>query len=520
MQRNVAIAAVVIMVGNVVSRLLGLVREQVMAWLFGATGATDAFVAASAVPMIVYDLLIGGAISAALVPVLVEKADDDAHLSEVLGALLTLAAVALLGVTAVLLLLAPSLMLILGGGFDAAQREQATGMVRVMLVAVLLQGLAGVLMAALYARKRFAAPAFAPALYNGAIIAGALVLHPMLGVESLAVGVVLGALGQLVLQAMALPGLRLRPSLGLHRPEVRQALRLYAPVAAGMIVTIIGIVIDRYLASLLEDGSMTIMSYATRLIQFPLGLVGVAISSAILPTLSEYAAAEPVDSETRWDAYRRGVVSGTRLIFFLMIPALVGIALLRDPLVQVMFERGRFSLDETARTSLVLLAYAPQLPFTALDQLLIVAFYARKDTRTPVLVGVVTVLVYLGAALLLIGPMGVTGLALANAIQNSAHGLILLVLLQRAVGAVVSGELGWFMVRLCGAGGAMALLLLIGLSMPQIGTLPAVITLAVLGGGAGILYLTVAKILRIEELDVLVSVVRRRGPRTGVASAP
>jgi putative peptidoglycan lipid II flippase len=509
MLRQVALAAGLIMIGNVVSRLLGLFRELVMAWLFGATGATDAFVAASAVPMIAYDLLIGGSISAALVPLLVDQRRDEQRFGEIVSSLLTLAAVMLLSVTAVLMVFAPAIMAILGGGFDPQQREQSVAMVRIMLVAVVFQGLAGVLMAALYARQRFAAPSFAPALYNAAIILAALILHPVLGVESMVAGVVIGALLQLVLQVSGLRGMRYRLTLGLDQPEVRTALRLYAPVAAGMVVTIVGIVIDRYLASLLEDGSMTIMGYATRLIQFPLGLVGVAISSAILPTLSAFASSELQSQEARESDYREALVSGIRLVFFLMTPALVGMVILREPLVELVFQRGQFSSADTIRTALVLMAYAPQLPLTAMDQLLIVAFYSRKDTRTPVTVGVITVLLYLVSALALIQPLGVVGLAAANAIQNGAHGLILLALIHRAVGSIVTIEGLKFVGQITVAAGAMAGLQIASFNLPGMSFASPLATVVLLGGVGLCAYLAVTAILRVREPAALMAMLRR-----------
>jgi putative peptidoglycan lipid II flippase len=511
MLRHVALAALLIMVGNVVSRLLGLFRELVMAWLFGATGATDAFVAASAVPMIVYDLLIGGAISAALVPVLVDQRRDEERLGETVSALLTLAAVMLGLVTGVLMLFAPQIMGILGSGFDPQQREQSVSMVRVMLVAVVFQGLAGVLMATLFAQQRFAAPSFAPALYNGAIILAALALHPALGVESLVVGVVLGAAVQLALQLASLRRLRFRLTFGLDRPEVRTALRLYAPVAAGMVITIAGIVIDRYFASLLEDGSMTIMGYATRLIQFPLGLVGVAISSAILPTLAGFASAQIEGDENSLGDYRTSLVSGIRLVFFLMVPAMVAIMMLRDPLVELVFQRGQFTAGDTGRTALVLFAYAPQLPLTAMDQLLIVAFYSRKDTRTPVVVGVLTVILYLVTALTLLQPLGVVGLAFANAVQNGAHGLILLVLIHRTIGKVVTTDSLGFLARLSVAGLAMAVVQTVALKPVASVSASPLFVLALLGGLGLLVYVGFTILLRVRESRLLIALLRKRG---------
>jgi putative peptidoglycan lipid II flippase len=498
--RSVAIAAFVIGLGNVASRLLGLVREQVMAALFGATGATDAFVAANAVPQMVYDLLVGGAISAALVPVFVDAAEDDERLWRLVSAVLTLVALLLTGVALVLGLLAPSVVGLVASGFSPAQQAEAVPMVRVMLGAVVLQGLAGVLMAVLYTRRRFGLPAFAAAAYNGGVILGALLLHQALGVYALVAGVVLGAAGMLLLQLPGLRGLRYRPALGLGRPEVRTILGLYGPVALGMVVTIVGIVIDRNLASRLAEGSLSVMNYATRLIQFPLGLVATAVSFAVLPQLSKQASALAADGragtegEAAGRGYRETLLFGIRIVLLLMVPATAGLIVLREPLVELLFERGRFGQVETERTALVFLAYAPQLPFTALDQLLIVAFYARKDTRTPVLVGVAGVALYLASALALIGPLDAAGLALANAIQNSAHGLVLLLLLERVARAqgaapLLDRSLAAFSLKVVLAALGMALVLwpLAALALPAAdgaGTVAVTLALAVLLAGA------------------------------------
>ncbi|MCC6175784.1 MAG: murein biosynthesis integral membrane protein MurJ [Chloroflexi bacterium] len=520
--RSVAVAAALIAFGNIVSRLLGLIREQVMAALFGATAGTDAFVVASAVPQMVYDLLVGGAISAALVPVFVDAADDDAALWRLLSTILTLAALVLGAVGLVLGLAAPIVVDLLAGGFGPEAREAAVPMVRILLVAVVLQGIAGVLMAALYARRRVTLPAFAVAIYNIGIIAGALLLHERIGVDALVIGVLIGAAGQVLLQLPGLGRLHYRPLLELHRPEVRTILRLYGPVALGMIVTIVGIVIDRNLASGLAEGSLSVMNYATRLIQFPLGLVATATSFAVLPLLSRHASelanamARGTPEEASRRAYRETLQFGIRIVLLLMVPATVGLIVLREPIVQLLFERGRFGGAETARTAMVFLAYAPQLPFTALDQLFIVAFYARKDTRTPVLVGVACVLLYLVSALALIGPLDVAGLALANAIQNSAHGLVLLALLERAGAKVLDARLmdwaGRVAVASLGMGGLLWLLLNVG--RPFASSALALGLLLVLAAVlAGAVYILLLEVLGVRDSRQVLAVVRERAVR-------
>jgi len=522
--RSIAIAAAVIGLGGIVSRLLGLVREQVMAGLFGATAATDAFVAASSVPQIVYDLLIGGAISAALVPVFVDAATDQDRLWRLLNSILTLAVLVLSAVALVLGLFAPTVVALLAGGFDEQTQRAAVPMVRVMLIAVVLQGVAGIFTGVLYARRQVRLPSFAVAVYNGGVILGALLLHEVIGVYALVVGVVLGAIGQVLLQAPGLGRPRFRPRLDLNSPEVRTILRLYTPVALGMVVTIVGIVIDRNLASRLAEGSLSVMNYATRLIQFPLGLVATAIAFAVLPHLSEHASAlgaarsggstdDPRHVEAR-ERYRETLRFGARIVLLLMLPATVILMALREPLVQLLFEHGRFGGAETARTAQVFLAYAPQLPFTALDQLLIVAFYARKDTRTPVLVGVATVLLYVVSALALIGPLDVAGLALANAIQNSAHGIILLVILERLGSGILDrGFALWSLRVLLAAIGAGLLLLVIGpwlLTTDSTSVIRLSASLAAAALAGGVAYLILLEVLGIRDLRQVTGVFTRR----------
>ena len=181
-------------------------------------------------------------------------------------------------------------------------------------------------------------------------------------------------------------------------------------------MTIAGQFIDRTLAASLPEGNLSSMDYATRVIQFPLGIVGLAISFAILPTLSR--------STTRprsLAGYRDALLFGLKLVLLLMLPTLAVLAALAYPLIDFIFQRNAFSPEDTARTAAIFLAYSPQLPLTAIDYLLINAFYARQNARTPVLVGVVCVLLYLVVALATDRPLGAVGLALANAVQNSSH---------------------------------------------------------------------------------------------------
>ena len=555
-RKTIVRAATIIMLGNIVSRLLGLGREQVIAALVGAKGMTDAFVAASTVPSIIYDFLIGGAISAALITVFSDYADDPNHsddLSRITSTLLTLAAIALSIIIVVLIVLAPQLIAVLGIGFAPDVRDDAIGLVRLMLPATFFMAISGIFTALLYARQRFVLPAFVSAVYNVSIIVVALIFVGVFGLQSLVLGVITGAVMQVVLQWPALRGLRVRPSLDFSHPALRRALKLYLPVALGFIVTIAGIFIDRNLASRTGEGSLAIMRFATTIIQFPLGLISVALSSAILPTLSRQATEEgrrrktddgrpatgaddrpttgdgrpekavsmlPVDNDdlgipastsvvrlpTSVNAYKSTLALGIKLAMLAMLPAMVGLVAVREPLVRLLFERGAFGAGDTERTALAFLAYAPQLPFVALDQLLIAAFYARKNTITPVVIGVVSVGVYVLAALILIGPWGMPGLAFANALQNSSHAVILLALIWRAIGGLRGYGIGATTFKVGAAATVMGLA--VALLLSRLGNSMVGLGVAAIVGVA--IYLALVVLLRVEEVALFGTMLRER----------
>jgi putative peptidoglycan lipid II flippase len=282
-----------------------------------------------------------------------------------------------------------------------------------------------------------------------------------------------------------------------------------------MAVTIVGITIDRYLASQLEPGSMTVMAYATRLIQFPLGLVATATSFAVLPTLSMHAArfaSASADSDRQ--GFTETLAFGMKIVLLLMVPATLGLSLLSEPIVRLLFEHRAFTSEDTFRTARVFLFYAPQLPFTALDQLFIFAFYARRDTVTPVLVGILGVGFYLVVALATRGSLGVYGLALANAVQNSVHALILLGLLWRTVGKFPVADLVRFLARVLLASALMWVGLSASLQLlePLVGrTVPGLLILVVTALALGpALYALLTYAFRLPEAHQLVRLVRAR----------
>jgi putative peptidoglycan lipid II flippase len=435
---EIARAAVILAVGNVSSRCLGLVRETVISHLFGATGIVSAFRVASIVPTMIYDLLVGGMISAALVPVFSDYATPlrRDELCRLASALFALVAIALSAVVLVLEVAAPSVSWLLGGGFDSALLSETSRLMRLVLPALLFLGLAGAATGLLYAQKQFVYPAFGASVFNAGIVLMALFFANRLGIASLSLGVLLGSALQLGIQLPGLWGLRLSFSLDLGHPGLRRMGSLYLPVVLGLIVSQVGVAIDRNLASRTGEQSIAWMQNATTLVQFPLGLVAVAVSTAVLPSLSRLA------SSADMARFRGTLGMGLRIVMLLVLPATAGLLVLATPMIALIFEHGAFEPYDTIRTAQALRLYLIGLPFAAIDQLLIFAFYARKDTRTPVLVGVFGVLTYVAVALALIAPLGMLGLVVANSVQLSVHALVMLYLSHRYFDGLRGQRLG------------------------------------------------------------------------------
>lgn len=529
------------MLGHVASRLLGLVREQTIAALFGTTAAASVFSAATRVPTMVYDLLIGGAITAALVPVFSEYAalrqpprsppadradptgnpaqlrgrpgphpaepDSEAALGALAGAVIGLTLAVLIPVVTLLVLFARPLMSLLGVGFEPAVQEQGIWLVRLTLPSVILLGVAAVFMGVLYALNRVTLPSFSAAVYNLGIIGCALALAPRLGVTSLALGVLVGAAGQVVLQWPGLRDLDLRLSFQLTHPSLRRIIQLYAPVAGGLVVSAAVVTLDTRLASSTGPGSLAAMRYATTLIQLPLGLVATALAFASLPVLSRYGAAGATAA-----GFRHTLAMGLKAALLLVVPAMVILIVLRGPIVRLLFQRGAFGDEGAALTALALLYYAPQLPFVAVDQLLIAAFYALQNTRLPVLVGVFGAFTYAIVALSTVERMGMPGLVLANTIQNSGHAVMLLVLLRRTVSDLGAERIGLAAARIGLAACLMTMVLLMiqMLIPPPVMTLSLATYLALAVALSGAIYVVALIALGSEEMMYVRDVVRLR----------
>jgi putative peptidoglycan lipid II flippase len=282
-------------------------------------------------------------------------------------------------------------------------------------------------MAALYSLHRFVYTAFTSVLFNLAIILCAFSLAGALGVRSLALGLVIGAVAMVALQVPGLRDIPIRPRLDLDHPAVRKILKLYAPVGLSVIVSSIALVIDRSLASQVGEGAISAMRFATTLVQFGLGIVAAAISLASLPSLSQFF------TNGDEDGFKRTLSSGLRLVTVLVLPASAMLLTLSVPLVGLLFKHGAFDASDQSLTVLALCLYVIGLPFSAVDQVLLFAFYARKNTFTPAMIGIAQFAVYLAIAFGTYKTWGMPGLVLANSAQLAFHAIVTALFLLRAM---------------------------------------------------------------------------------------
>ncbi|WP_162909243.1 murein biosynthesis integral membrane protein MurJ [Aggregatilinea lenta] len=511
-------ATTVIALGNITSRVLGLVRETIISALFGAGAAVDALNLALVVPRGLYDLLIGGHVNSALVPVLSEYAQrkDRDELWRLVNILLGLVVISLSVLVLALELLAPVVIRVVASDKTAPEViDEATRLLRVTAPALMALSLFAVLSGVLYALRRFTWPAFASTVFNGTIVVTTLALAGRLDITAAAVGWLVGAVVQMLLQAPGLRDARLRISVrgALSHPGVRRIGVLYVPVMATLALDVL---VNRpfsyNLATRTGEGSLAYMNWATTLIQFPQGLVAIAISSAILPTLSRQAAVIGTGARQQ---FRNTLGQGLRLAIVLIIPAAVGLFVLAGPVVGLIFQHGKFLAGDTTTTALALRLYLLGLPFAAVDLLLVYAFYAQQDTLTPALIGLVSLGAYMVVAIVLLPWYSFFALMIADSVKHLIHSAISARLLWHKLDGYGRQHLLRTVVRASFAAaimGGAALAISLGLEQFLPGSVIGfALTVGVAGGAGLVIYSLLASRLGLEEWSFVRGLLRRFG---------
>ncbi len=509
-----ASAALVVMLFFVASRVTGLAREMIIGAQFGTSAELDAYLAAFRVPDLLFQLVAGGALGSAFIPTFATYwvAEDRAGawllFSRVLN-LMTLLLVVLAGLGAIFA--QPLVQYVIAPGFSPDQQALTANLMRWMMVSTVVFGASGLVMGALNALQHFLLPAAAPVVYNSAIILGAWLLAPRMGIYGLVVGVMLGALGHLLVQ---LPGLARRHAQysldwTLRDPGVMEVARLMGPRVLGLFFVQLHFLVNTILASGLAAGSLSSLNYAWLLMLLPLGVFAQAIGTASFPTLAAQIAAG------QEDAMRATFGQLLRLIFFLTIPAAAGLFVLREPVIRLLFERGAFSSRSTQMVAYALQFYALGLTAHAAVEIIVRAFYALHNTWTPVLAGVGAMILNISLSLLLVDRLGYGGLALANTVATTLEMTALLWLLRRKLGGLEAKRLAATLARSLAAAAVMAGALGIWLTMAAGPWRQAWVT--ALGGMAlaAAVYLGMAALLRAEELRPALRLATARRPRRG-----
>lgn len=452
---QMARAAGLVMILFVVSRALGLLREMVISHQFGTSRELDAYLAAFRLPDLLFQIVAGGALASAFIPTFASflARDDEESAWRLASAVIHW----VLLITATLALLsgwlAPWLVRrVIAPGFPPEGQALTTELMRLMLITPVVFGVSGIFMGILNARQHFLLPALAPIVYNLGIIGGAVLLNPATGVRRLAVGVVVGALGHLLIQIPGLvrQGMRYTP-VGLRSPGVYEVGRLMAPRMLGLAAVQLNFLVNTFLASGLAAGSLAALNYAWLLMLLPQGIFAQAVATVAFPTFSTQVA------RGQYAEMRSTLASTLRAILYLAVPATVGLLTLRLPLVQLLFERGAFTATSTQMVTWALALFTLGLPAHSVVEIVVRAFYAMHDTKTPVLVGIAAMALNIALSLAFmnsfqaIGWMPHGGLALSNSVATTVEMAVLLNIIRRRLGGLEGRRIAVSLLRITGS---------------------------------------------------------------------
>ncbi len=519
--RQIARGASVVMVGLALSSLIGLITTILVSREFGTQAELDAFYAANRIPEIIFLLMAGGALASAFIPTFTGllTRNDRRSAWRLASAVGNLVVIVLLLASALAAIGAPWLVThALAPGFTEADQIALTAsLMRILLIAPAIFGLSGLVMGILNAHQRFALPALAPAMYRFGWILGMWLLVPEMGIAGLAWGVVLGAVLHLGVQIPSLLRLdgRYSLTLGSGNPAVAEVGRLMLPRLLGVAVVQINFLVNTILASAMPQGSLAALTFAFTLMIMPQAVIAQASGIAALPTFSAQVARGQLES------MRASLGNTLRAVFFLALPASLGLILLSTPIVAALFQRGAFGAQSTDMVAWGLIWFAAGLVGHSLVEIVSRAFYALHDTRTPVLIGVVamTLNVLLSLALsrvfIQIGWMPHGALAMANSLATALECIVLLVLIRRRLSGLEGARLRAGLLASVAATVTMSLVLIV---WGRFTASQSAIQVAIGGILLGIVvYLAVAAGLRAPEPLALWRAARRSArvsPRT------
>jgi len=428
--KTIAGSALVISFATLLSRIVGLLRDRVLAHYFGAGPILDAYYAAFKIPDLIYNLLVVGALSAGFIPVFSklfhQNETDKKSAWDLTNNVINIMSVLMLTLGLLGVIFTPWLAPLIAPGFDTAGQTMVTSLMRIMFLSPIIFGLSMVFGGVLQSLRRFFLFSFAPIFYNLGIIFGAVYLTKFFGYTALAIGVVLGAFLHMSIQYYGAyqAGFRFKKIFNLKDKETRLIGKLMIPRTAGLAIAQVDLIVIAILASWLPSGSLSVYTFANNLQAVPIGLIGIPFALAVFPILSRLA------SENNLESFSNQYMAVARQIIFLIVPSIVVLITLNTQIVRLVLGSGSFDWQDTITTSNTLACFSLGLLAQSLIPLLARAFYSLSNTKTPFIIGLIAEVVTITSALILMRSYGVYGLALASVIGSTLNMLLLFIILR------------------------------------------------------------------------------------------
>ena len=510
--KSVAKAAGLIAAASLLSKMLGFLREALISGFFGKSFVTDAYLAGFAVPDLFYNLLVVGALSSAFIPVLsgylAENKREEAW--EVASAVMNIVVVVMCLTSSLAFIFAPKIIALYIPDAPLETKVLAASIMRILLFQPILLSLSGFSMGILNSLKIFAPSALGSVVYVLCVVVFGTILKPYIGIEGFAVGVLIGAMGNFLIQVPALykVGFKYSFTLNFRHPGVRKIAVLAFPIILSFALGQIPVVVYQNLASSLPPGSLSSFMFAYRLQQLPIGIFAYSVGLAVFPTLTEAI------SLNRWQVFRDSFSLALRSIMFITIPISVGMMILARPLISVVYQHGVFTYRDTLSTVPSMVFFAFGIVEQSASVVLPRTFYALHDTWTPVLLGVITLVVNILLMNIFIKPLAQGGLALAISLSGIVNMFLLLYCLKRKIGLIDGRRILTSLSKILFASTVMGLGVwtvfhftskFAGINF--VGSLFNLVVGLITGTA---IYVLLAVILRMQEMNFLVKIVRRR----------
>ncbi|MHB1418808.1 MAG: murein biosynthesis integral membrane protein MurJ [Bacillota bacterium] len=515
-KQQVVKATGIIMAATILARLLGFLRETVVAAYFGASASTDAFLVANIIPTIAGAMVASG-IGAVFIPVFIAylNKDDEEEGWQVAKSLAVILLLVLTIVSAIGILGAPYLIRLLAPGFNAGGRALAVSLTRILTWGILFSGIAALFTAILNSFRRFAVAALGPVVATAIVVIVTLATGRRVGIYALALGYFLGTVGTVLMQLPALYRYRhkLVRGISLGHPALKEIALLAMPVLASSAIGQVNLIIDRVFASMLSPGSIAALNFGDRLVELPLGIVAAAVATAVFPNFARMVAQGDRSN------LKSAVTSSLRMITMVMIPAEVGLIVLSTPIVHLLFERGEFGPAATRATAIALTFYALGIVPFAWQMIIAKVYFAMRRMKLLAMVSAAMALLNVLGDWLLMSAMGIGGLALATSLVWFTYMAIMFYLLHRQLGGFGLKDLmrscaGFLAAALVMGGAALGVYRILG----NIGLQSEMGHVIQLGGAVAIgtvVYLMIMILAKVPELKIIYGMLPLKKIRTG-----